>query len=79
MNRASGRRAIEHYNALYPAESIDYPALTAALENGGIAGLNNGTDANENERLFATTHLPEMIALVLRGLGRLGRPPVIAG
>jgi hypothetical protein len=30
----------------------------------------------ENGRLFTTTHLPEMIALVLRGLSRLGASPL---
>ncbi len=60
------------------AEPIDYKALTAEFEKFGVAGLNNGLDAEENERLFTTTNLPEMIALVLRGLGRLGKPPVLA-
>ena|SRR5436190_14461131 len=43
-----------------------------------FAGLNNGLDAAENERLLTTMNLPEMIALVLRGLSRLGKPPVLA-
>ncbi|MGB8170495.1 MAG: TIR domain-containing protein [Chthoniobacteraceae bacterium] len=33
--------------------------------------LNNGLDQAENERLAETVHIPEMVALVLRGLGRL--------
>jgi hypothetical protein len=72
------RTAIELYNAKLPPcdEPIDYPVLTAEFETAGIAGLNNGLDADENERLFTTTHLPEMIALVLRGLNRLGLPPL---
>ena len=41
--------------------------------------LNNGLDQSENERLAATVHIPEMVALILRGLGRLasaaGSPP----
>jgi hypothetical protein len=70
------RTAIELYNSKLPPgdESIDYSALTAEFETTGIAGLNNGLDADENEHLFTTTHLPEMIALVLRGLSRLGPP-----
>jgi hypothetical protein len=72
------RTAIELYNAKLPSggESIDYSALTAEFETTGIVGLNNGLDADENERLFTTTHLPEMIALVLRGLSRLGPAPL---
>jgi hypothetical protein len=74
------RAAIELYNSqLAPnGEPIDYKALTAEFEGFGIAGLNNGLDAAENERLLTTMNLPEMIALVLRGLGRLGKPPVLA-
>jgi len=72
--------AIELYNSQLPpgGEPIDYKALTAEFEKFGIAGLNNGLRAAENERLLTTMNLPEMIALVLRGLSRLGKPPVIA-
>ncbi len=75
------REAIDLYNSQVSpgGEPIDYPALTAEFERVGVAGLNNGLDAAENERLFTTLHLPEMIALVLRGLGRLGKPPALAG
>jgi len=73
------RAAIELYNSQVApgGEPIDYPALTAEFEKVGVAGLNNGLDAEENERLFTTRHLPEMIALVLRGLGKLGKPPAL--
>jgi len=47
---------------------VDYKGLLAFLQGRGIAGLNNGLDAVENRRLFATPHIPEMVALVLRGL-----------
>jgi hypothetical protein len=72
--------AIALYNSQLPpgGEPIDYKALTAAFEKFGIAGLNNGLNVEENERLFTTMNLPEMIALVLRGLGRLGQPPVLS-
>jgi hypothetical protein len=71
--------AINLYNSQLPpnGEPIDYKALTAEFEGFGIAGLNNGLDAAENERLLTTINLPEMIALVLRGIGRLGKPPVL--
>jgi len=72
--------AIQLYNSQLPSggEPINYKALTAEFEGFGIAGLNNGLDAAENERLFNTMNLPEMIALVLRGLSRLGKPQVLA-
>jgi hypothetical protein len=73
--------AIELYNSQVPAggEPINYKALTAEFAKFGIVGLNNGLEAEENERLFTTMNLPEMIALVLRGLGRLGEPSVLSG
>jgi hypothetical protein len=78
-NSVSGA-AIELYNSqLAPSgEPIDYKALTTEFEGFGIAGLNNGLGAAENGRLLTSMNLPEMIALVLRGLGRLGKPPFIA-
>jgi hypothetical protein len=71
---ASVRTACELYNAQrsQTAEAVDYIKLTADFEAAGIRGLNNGLANWENERLFTSTHLPEMIALVLRGLSRLG-------
>jgi hypothetical protein len=71
--------AIELYNSQLPAggEPIDYKALNAEFEGFGITGLKNGLAAAENERLLTTMNLPEMIALVLRGLSRLGKPPVL--
>jgi hypothetical protein len=64
--------AIELYNSQLPpgGEPIDYTALTAEFEEFGIAGLNNGLGAAENERLLTTMNLPEMIALVLQPVGK---------
>jgi SLOG cluster2 len=72
------RDTIRLYNAQHTSseEPIDYPLLTAEFETAGIAGLSNGLDSDENERLFNTADLPEMIALVLRGISRLGRSPL---
>ncbi|HAB18876.1 MAG TPA: TIR domain-containing protein [Verrucomicrobiota bacterium] len=71
------RAACEFYNQHLPpgGEPVNYAALTAELEQIGVSGLNNGLTAEENERLFTTMVLPEMIALVLRGLGRLEKSP----
>ncbi|GAK56718.1 hypothetical protein U27_03681 [Candidatus Vecturithrix granuli] len=52
-------------------EPIDYDALVAFFQQEGVAGLHNGLNLEENERLFATPHIPEMISLVLKGLSRL--------
>jgi len=40
----------------------------ARLNETGLAGLNNGLSQEENRRLAAARHLPEMLALLLRGL-----------
>lgn len=68
------RDLARQYDAHYPNDSergINYAALCRDLADYGIAGLNNGLDAEENQRLFNTPYLLEMIALVLRGLHRL--------
>jgi SLOG cluster2/TIR domain len=69
----SQRTAADLYNSNWRSEPVDYAALTAEFESAGIAGLRNGLTEEENERLFTTTRLPAMIALVLRGLSRVGK------
>jgi hypothetical protein len=55
--------------------SIDYQTLVFQFQSCGVSGLSrrNGLSAEENERLFVTTDLFEMISLVLKGLLTLGR------
>jgi SLOG cluster2 len=67
-------RDLYHERLSPGAERIDYASFTAELERIGVAGLNNGLTPQENERLFLTTQLPEMIALVLRGLSNCPLP-----
>jgi hypothetical protein len=57
------------------AEAIDYPALAEFFRSRGVAFLSkhNGLTEAENQRLFETPHVVEMVALVLRGLGRVCR------
>jgi hypothetical protein len=38
-----------------------------------VAGLNNGLTPEENERLFDTVHLSEVIYMVLKGLITVAR------
>ncbi|MFA6147971.1 MAG: hypothetical protein WC899_07170 [bacterium] len=54
-------------------EPVDYGGLRRFFEKKGVAGLNNGLSTAENKRLFETIHVPEMIALVLKGLRSLDR------
>ncbi len=73
----AAREAIAIYNAQLRSDDgqIDYPALVSEFQRIGIDGLNNGLSEAENRRLISSAHLPEMVALVLRGLSRLGAPP----
>jgi hypothetical protein len=75
LSAQSVRDALAIYHQRLPAdtERVDYAALCAELERHGVAGLHNGLTLEENNRLFTTPHLPEMIALVLRGLWRRGK------
>ena len=45
---------------------MNFKALDIFVNNMGV--LNNGLSDDENERLFVTTNVTEIIALVLKGL-----------
>jgi hypothetical protein len=51
-------------------EKIDYTALVGRFRECGVAGLAraNGLSPEENETLFETTDVKEMVFLVLKGL-----------
>lgn len=70
------RDVFAYYNEHAPAneERIDYEKLVNFFNQRGIAGLHNGLSTEENERLFTTPHIPEIIALVLRGLSAVQNP-----
>ena len=63
------------YNEKHPDTQLDFDAIQQFLGSYGLARLsrNNGLDLEENERLFKTSHLMEMIYLVLTGLTRVTR------
>ncbi|HXU80592.1 MAG TPA: hypothetical protein VN914_04305 [Polyangia bacterium] len=60
------RRVREYYEAR--EGPIDWGARLRRLQDLGVAGLANGLSAQENERLFVTRNLTEMLGLVLAGL-----------
>jgi hypothetical protein len=64
------RAAYDYFNQHAPEseERIDYEKLVQYFNKQGVSGLNNGLTAEENERLFTSPHLPEIIALILQGL-----------
>ena len=61
----------EAEKSLAEQSPINYDGMVAFLHGKGVGALNNGLDADENERLFCTPHIPEMVALVLKGLKRI--------
>lgn len=48
--------------------AIDYAGELQFLKSKGLAGLNNGLSADENEFLFTSENLPEIVFLLLKGL-----------
>lgn len=71
-----GQETIAYYNGHSPATApLDFAAAQRFLGEYGLDRLsrNNGLSLPENERLFVTPHVMEMINLVLTGLARLKR------
>jgi hypothetical protein len=60
-----------HYNDTSTNDKIDFIELNQFFKSLDISDLNNGLDKDENERLFHTPHIPEIIYLVLKGLRNL--------
>lgn len=63
---------IEFYNQQSnqgkPHKVIDYPAFVETFSNASFKGLNNGLTESENQRLFQTEDLDEMVYLILKGM-----------
>jgi hypothetical protein len=69
---ASYKEMVSRHNALPGVDPADYGKLMAELEEWGLTGLcaSNGMSEEENQRLFQTPHVFEMVYLILRGLVR---------
>lgn len=67
---------VEYYNQNAPEteERIDYSKLTDFFNEKGVGGLNNNLSPEENQRLFETPHVAEMIALTRKGLVKIKKP-----
>ena len=63
-------KAAEAYNrSEYGAKDpIDYEQLLEEIAAAGVAGLRNGLTEEENERLFETPSVQEVVGLVRKGL-----------
>jgi SLOG cluster2 len=51
-----------------PRGPITYESLTRFFRERGVIGLNNGLGVEENQRLFTTVYVPEIVSLILKGL-----------
>ena len=51
-----------------PQGPINYESLTRIFRERGVIGLNNGLGVEENQRLFTTVYVPEIVSLILKGL-----------
>ncbi|WP_417591394.1 hypothetical protein [Owenweeksia hongkongensis] len=60
----------QYYNEHKPKSCppIEYQTLIKFFESKGVNSLNNGLSEEENKRLVETMHIPEMVALILKGL-----------
>jgi hypothetical protein len=47
---------------------VDYAGELQFLKSKGVSGLDNGLSVEENEFLFTSENLPEIVYLLLRGL-----------
>ncbi len=63
----------EYFNARNVSDEIDFSILNKFFIGLNIGDLNNGLDIKENQRLFTTSHIPEMVFLVLKGLRQVLR------
>lgn len=57
--------------SLAPDTPIDYRSLISDFHHTGTTGLHNGLSEADNQRLFETDDIDEMVALVLKGLAGL--------
>jgi hypothetical protein len=64
---------IKYYNKREKDDPIDYERLCAEFVAAGIQGLNNGLDEKDNDRLFDSDNLDEIIALLMKGLSAIER------
>ena len=61
-------RPHEFFDYTGKTTAIDYAAEIRFLQTKGVAGLDNGLTADENEILFASRNLPEVVHFLLKGL-----------
>ena len=70
MSNAPHAARISYFNSSRPSfeSEIDYDSIVSLLKQKGISCLNNGLTEDENRLLFNTSHIPEMVSLIVKGL-----------
>ena len=71
QDRDPSYAALTDYYRRNGPEPIDYAQICDYLSKTGVAGLKNGLSESDNEVLFATPYITEIIYLVLKGLANL--------
>jgi hypothetical protein len=66
------RDLVPYYNARHPKDLVDYPSIVFQFNKIGITGLStyNGLSEMENEILFTSKNISEIIMYILKGLKR---------
>lgn len=64
---------IEDFNFNFPKLKVDYDQIVASFSSLGMEEFSrrNGLSIEENLRLFETSHIPEMVRLVMKGLNNV--------
>lgn len=64
---------ITHHNSTAPDSLIDFEDLNLFFKEKTVEWLseNNGLSVEENQRLFVSLHLPEVVYLIMKGLNKV--------
>ena len=54
-------------------DPIDYDRLVREFQAAGVEGLRNGLEPDENEKLFDSHSVEEIVGLIRKGLNRVAR------
>lgn len=65
------KKLYEYYEFIGEKEKIDYEKINLFFKIKGIVGLNNGLSIEENETLFESTNLYEIVSLIIKGINNI--------
>ncbi|QKF66559.1 TIR domain-containing protein [Arcobacter venerupis] len=71
LKNPSFKKLYEYYESIGESEKIDYEKMNLFFKEKGIKGLNNGLTIEENEILFESTNLYEIVSLIIKGINNI--------